>query len=1246
MRLNRKRKVVDSSSPSDSNTKSGAGPAFSPPASANIQETTTSQLPTPVPFVKFSRPEGFDPDDYEKFRASQLLSTQFAPTSPLDQVADENVERVETSTRRQHLTDSISSSESSTAAQVVPDSQVGIQVSRSANSTQDSETQHQHESSEQSAVVVPASAAKAGDSDSEQKSKIDPESQPSTDFEALAEVAPPSNSQHRTALDDLREKTGVSPRPAASEHHLALERALSKEEPPATASEIQKGIETTLLTSKQDFADTQSSRFESQIPWLPTQAQEQTETDIHNSRRGAPPIAKDEDYDSSHFESFQTQAPYVSTQHQEIAAQASQAASDSQDIGPAAQPRDEILNSQSHSEQSETFASEEDRLRAEAHQETQSLLARQEQNNDEVSVASGSHPSKSQDSNSSTTFLQERSLGTDSRNGIRPRLGSIQYLLNGEEPTAAPQSGQRSPLTPRDGAPQSSTGSVRSQFSHFPTPEPEQPSQPSSNKKGTNMPFKAKKWTPGRSSEEIWNESQASRSSHPAPSQQSQIGPEYLSKTVSSIVKPEDSGPISASATASHVRDSAPAVRPPHDFIYVFALDVRSRIQKLYREALETRSEFLHQFLKENDGSEMPEGLEIAQSLVEMLHDITSHEDLIYSKAATEGESSDPAIPATGYSTTSSKFNFLHNLFQTASGLDKHIVLMAKPGPLSDMLEIFLQGEGINHSRPEKHARIKYPNGGVLQVTLLPTNSQGDFVVERADLVIAFDETFDVNQSQVRQVRAHSVEEERPCPVVVLVVSNSVQHIERSLPKTNQPEHQRLKTLLIQAIRLRAEFGSISGNAVKADELGKLVGVQLAANPDGVWDVPHASSVDISPKPESIPALKTFFDEVAHSAAQSRKRHMSQNSTDIDRSSKQPRTAEMPIGPFTSTGTDSRGAVPAAPNKASEQVSASTKVKHTTYLESSVADAQLKLQVGELRKELDLLQTRLEDETRSRMKLNIEFQNLEAQKTNMEVRKVATDKTINELKDERKALNEELQKAREMLANSTVPEQKEWEALRSKAAESDNLQKRLTWRTEELDHARKTYQEASARASELASENSTLRTTNSELERKASGLANDLRSSFLSNNSKALSTALKKAELERDSFARRNKEYHAEAVDLRKENAKMKEALETRAGMALSTRASSVPMNTGNPRQGTPGASGSVAMARGSSALARQAAGTGDLRRDAAANTAQSRVNRGAAPGSAASSRQNSPGPIRPQQTSATGVGTQRPMKG
>ncbi|RPB03549.1 hypothetical protein L873DRAFT_173161 [Choiromyces venosus 120613-1] len=212
-----------------------------------------------------------------------------------------------------------------------------------------------------------------------------------------------------------------------------------------------------------------------------------------------------------------------------------------------------------------------------------------------------------------------------------------------------------------------------------------------------------------------------------------------------------------------------------------------------YINAIAAKSEMIDKFL--NHPFPAPEELVgEMDKLIAECRLIAVHPDLPYKEISPKNL--DFEKESKNYLTMSPKFSFLKKLFDSISELSIKVEIVASPGKVIDMLEIFFRGIKVHCTRRDKLTQLpRLPvneQRGLSKVALLPSSKSGAVVVS-ADLVIAMDSTFVADVPEIVRVRKSLFIVGKLAPVLRLVSLNTLEHIELCY-KDSEPRYPALYT--------------------------------------------------------------------------------------------------------------------------------------------------------------------------------------------------------------------------------------------------------------------------------------------------------------------------------------------------------------------------------------------------------------------------------------------------------------------
>lgn len=214
---------------------------------------------------------------------------------------------------------------------------------------------------------------------------------------------------------------------------------------------------------------------------------------------------------------------------------------------------------------------------------------------------------------------------------------------------------------------------------------------------------------------------------------------------------------------------------------------------------------------------------------------------------------------------SSEKFKFLKCLFEAAKDDDLHIALIAKPGPLHDIVETFLKGKKVRYNRPATFSRSDPRNAsGRLQVSVLASGRAVGSPIEvarKADLVIALDETFNANDTQVLDLRKTNTG--GLAPVIRLIIYASVEHLDLCLPRTLEPIN-RLRKLISCVCYTQSIVGELQDHEPNPQVCANYVATFLRGNTQKTtWSLPTIQPIPNLPVMDSDSSLSDAMSDVS-----------------------------------------------------------------------------------------------------------------------------------------------------------------------------------------------------------------------------------------------------------------------------------------------------------------------------------------------------------------------------------------------
>jgi hypothetical protein len=289
---------------------------------------------------------------------------------------------------------------------------------------------------------------------------------------------------------------------------------------------------------------------------------------------------------------------------------------------------------------------------------------------------------------------------------------------------------------------------------------------------------------------------------------------------------------------------SLPAMKPAD---HVILLPLASMVRNVYKATITSRKRDIMAFI--NNEEIDPILLEQMDAMVEELKMLTDHQDLITDMSLTQSTVPDEH-QAKWAETCSTKCLFLRYFLGDLRREEKHVAILARPGRMLDILESILKVNGFIYERPDRPSRSNNRAVGPLRITLLPTGlNGGQYVVNRADAVIAFDETFRASERYSKVLRTHLYEPGKLSPLISLIVAYSAEHLELCLPKFRDPIER--KICLVNFIaQKRDKLGELDEGLLWPQQAAAAVAQYLRVD-DSTWPLPQIPDITGLEVPDS-----------------------------------------------------------------------------------------------------------------------------------------------------------------------------------------------------------------------------------------------------------------------------------------------------------------------------------------------------------------------------------------------------------
>ncbi|KAL8659863.1 MAG: hypothetical protein Q9226_000228, partial [Calogaya cf. arnoldii] len=560
---------------------------------------------------------------------------------------------------------------------------------------------------------------------------------------------------------------------------------------------------------------------------------------------------------------------------------------------------------------------------------------------------------------------------------------------------------------------------------------------------------------------------------------------------------------------------------------HIITLGMSFRVRNQYTSIISVYRDAIMKLMESN--SQDHDTTEKITKLLTRISNVLQHSDLDAEEARDYSSQPSPEDEATWAEQCSFKFCFLRHFLEEIRHHDMHVSIVAQPGRLLDLIEMFLLGRGIVYFRPDgkgsSHPADQRFAHCRCQVSIVPSGPGGsNLALKPAALVIAFDGSVNAMMPQVHRMRLPFLQEEQNWlqPIVRLIIIKSAEHLAVCLPKEIE-QVDRIRRIVSGMTQLRHEAGILQPEDMEVSAAAEEVAIALRlGGHQSRWTLP------------SVRPLSLDFQDSSRSSSTQEGSQLSQESEDFFESStlkrawditdsavpdrnKRQRISSVAGNAHLQNLNESQIANNllqknaeliaeienlriqiskldrlAASHKALEaqiatltrqnKIEASTQSTHQSHLSSLEAS-------------LNALQTRYESKDRA-------YQTLHLQKTDLEsslaasLQKQSTQSTeITSLRAAKKQLETDLEQTRKDLV--TTPHENpdisriaiaESHAREAQAA-NELLTKKVAFLTSDLEFTRGEYQTASTSAADLASQLSIAEAQLELANRKASGEA-------------------------------------------------------------------------------------------------------------------------------------------------------------
>lgn len=325
--------------------------------------------------------------------------------------------------------------------------------------------------------------------------------------------------------------------------------------------------------------------------------------------------------------------------------------------------------------------------------------------------------------------------------------------------------------------------------------------------------------------------------------------------TPSKLSMHKEASPLQSQTTTLQARNLGPRE-------FVVTLPMQPRILSQYVDTIEYYPQAISKNMTEPTIGE--DSVERLNTLLYRLGNVATHIGLEGGGPSSQEEVS-PEEEALYAELSSEKFKFLGHLLALTKESQIHIAVVAKPGHLLDILEMFMKGKNVSYSRPHTNTRgLKSDDSasfGLQKVSIV--SSGGPISIPRADLIIAFDESFNARDTQIAKLREAKASGEELTPVIRLVVYSSVEHLDLCLARSLEPI-DRIRKLIFCIWHTQRSVGQLEPDepdqAVCAQEVTKFLhfGSKTSA-----WTLPNIRPIENLPMMDSDSSLSDALSDIS-----------------------------------------------------------------------------------------------------------------------------------------------------------------------------------------------------------------------------------------------------------------------------------------------------------------------------------------------------------------------------------------------
>ena len=333
------------------------------------------------------------------------------------------------------------------------------------------------------------------------------------------------------------------------------------------------------------------------------------------------------------------------------------------------------------------------------------------------------------------------------------------------------------------------------------------------------------------------------------PARNPQSAP-HTPTTPSKLSMHKEASPLQSQTTTLKVKNLGPRE-------FVVTLHMQPRILSQYVDTIEYYPQAIGKNMTaESIGEDVVESL---NTLLYRLGNVSTHIGL-EGGGPTSQEVVQPVEEALYAELSSEKFRFLGHLLALTRESEIHIAVVARPGHLLDIIEMFLKGKSVSYLRPDQ----KRTGGGSYGPQMVSIVASGEAIsLPPVQLIIAFDESFNAKDSQITNWRKQSARGDELTPVVRLVVYSSVEHLDLCLARSLEPI-DRIRKLIFCVWHTQRSVGQLEAHEPSAVESAQQVfEVVKAGFKSSAWTLPNIRPIENLPIMDSDSSLSDAISDIS-----------------------------------------------------------------------------------------------------------------------------------------------------------------------------------------------------------------------------------------------------------------------------------------------------------------------------------------------------------------------------------------------